>query len=209
MRALSKHTRSLSRSLQTPNAPTQTRAFHSPFALLSQTQTSPLEQPPQPTSNHTSIYEKQNDHLSDPFLSGSGQRTYVVSQPDPSNTPYEVPSGAYPTSAPYQNYVPTEPIKREPDSTSSTSSAFAHPFTTRAVPQNEKGVGDSAAVRYREAPGEQDKKGGSYGGIGLMDSKTTKAGEGQLGERNPAPDRPEVAKKFSDAGVDNAWKERK
>ncbi|KAK7690778.1 hypothetical protein QCA50_005878 [Cerrena zonata] len=138
IRALSKHTRSLSRTLQAPTLSTQIRAFHSPFTVLSQShsQSSSLESPPNP-ANHTSIYEKQLEHSSDPFLSGSGQRTYVVSQPDPANTPYEVPSGAYPTSAPYQNYAPAEPIRRDPKRASSTSSAFAHPFTTRAVPQKE------------------------------------------------------------------------
>ena len=138
IRALSKHTRSLSRTIPkvtVSSTSTQIRAFHSPFTVLNQSQTSPIESAPHPMANPASLYEKQNDTLSDPFLSGSGQRTYVVSQPDPANTPYEVPSGAYPTSAPYQNYAPTEPIRRGP--TSSTSSAFAHPFTTRNVPRTD------------------------------------------------------------------------
>ncbi|CAL1716479.1 unnamed protein product [Somion occarium] len=204
IRALSKHSRSLSRSLQIQQS--SQRSFHSPFIALS-SNTSPITNPPPPTSNFSSIYEKQLEHLSEPVLSGSGQRTYVVSEPDPAHTPYEVPSGAYPTSAPYQNYTLTEAPSDLPRS--STSASYAHPFTTRAVPQNDSGVNDSAAVRYSEAPGELHQKGGSYGGLGLMDAKTTRKGKGELADRNLAPDNPKVAEKFSAAGVDNAWKQRK
>ncbi|KAG9315291.1 hypothetical protein JVU11DRAFT_4430 [Chiua virens] len=78
------------------------RAFHSPFVVLNASTrlTSPASTP-------TSMYEKQDDTSTEPHLSSSGTRTYVVSEPDPSNTPYEVPSGAYPTSSPYVNYGPT------------------------------------------------------------------------------------------------------
>jgi len=55
------------------------------------------------------VYEKQDDSSSEPHLSSSGTRTYVVSEPDPSNTPYQVPSGAYPTSAPFDFGSTTEP----------------------------------------------------------------------------------------------------
>lgn len=72
------------------------RAFHSPFVVLSAS--NPLTTLP-PTA--TSMYEKQDDTSSEPHLSSSGTRTYVVSEPDPSNTPFQVPSGAYPTSTPY------------------------------------------------------------------------------------------------------------
>lgn len=112
LRALSKHTRSLSCTSMTSPRPA-VRAFHSPFKVLSQSQSqSPLTAPPAPTAN---VYEKQLDHSPDPQVSSAGMRTYVVSEPDPSNTPYEVPSGAYPTSAPYQNYTAAEaPTPEEP-----------------------------------------------------------------------------------------------
>lgn len=74
-----------------------TRAFHSPFVVLNATNRLTT---PTPTTA-TSIYEKQDDASPEPHVSSSGTRTYVVSEPDPSNNPYEVPSGAYPTSAPY------------------------------------------------------------------------------------------------------------
>lgn len=187
IRILSKHTRSLSRTLPViTNGPMTSRAFHSPFAVLSSSpstpsSTSPLTSPPTPDSNVANLfYEKQLDFSSEPKVSSSGQRMYVVSEPDPSNTPYQVPSGAYPTSVPYQNYTPTEqPIQRP---RSSTSSSFAHPYLSRAVPQNESGV---------------------------MDASTTRKGEGELANRNPQPDEPKVAEKFSALGVDNAWKARK
>ena len=86
-------------------------------------------------------------------------------------------------------------------------------LAARAAPQNPTGSNDaagiqeSAAVRFRDAPGEQSK--GSGGGLGLMDAASTKPGEGELASRNPQPDDPKVAEKFSALGVDNAWKARK
>ncbi|THH02796.1 hypothetical protein EW026_g110 [Hermanssonia centrifuga] len=200
LRSVAKHTRSVSRTI----AAAPTRSFHSPFAVLS---SSPLTSPPAPSSEVSPLYEKQLDHSPHPQLSPSGQRTYVVSEPDPRSTPYEVPYGAYPTSAPYQNFPATEAPTIEPRA--STSPNLAHPSTTRAVPQNPEGVQESSAVRFREAPGKLYEKGGSYGGLGLMDEASTKPGEGELSSRNPQPDQPDVAKKFSDLGVDNAWKARK
>jgi len=41
----------------------------------------------------------------DPHTSHSGTRTYVVSEPDVSHKPYQVPSGAYPISAPYIEFA--------------------------------------------------------------------------------------------------------
>jgi len=80
---------------------------------------------------------------------------------------------------------------------------------TESVPRNESGVMESAAVRFREAPGELHQRGGSDGGLGLMDAKGTTQGKGELASRNPAPDRPEVAEKFSTLGNAKAWKARK
>lgn len=202
-RVAAKHTRSLSRTLAP--APSSSRAFHSPFTVLAP---SPLTtQPPSPA--HIT-YEKQLEHTAAPTLSPSGTRTYVVSEPDPRATPYEVPYGAYPTSAPYQSFKPTSAPITTPRS--STSSSLAHPWTTRAASHNHtgandaKGIQESASVRFAEAPGEM--KAGSSGGLGLMDKATTKPGVGKLASRNPQPDDPAVAKKFSDMGNANAWKAR-
>lgn len=205
LRAVSKHSRSLSRSL---TAARQTRAFHSPFAVLYTAQPTTHAAPPAYVSP---LYEKQVETTAAPTLSPSGQRTYVVSEPDPHATPYEVPYGAYPTSAPYRNYPATDAPLTSPRS--STSPDLAHPVTTRAAPQNPTGSNDaagiqeSAAVRFRDAPGQLSP--GSDGGLGLMDAASTKPGEGELASRNPQPDDPKVAEKFSALGVDNAWKERK
>lgn len=206
LRTVSKHSRTLSRSLA---APKQTRSFHSPFAVLYSSQ--PLAHNTQPPAEESLLYEKQLETTAAPTLSPSGRRTYVVSEPDPRATPYEVPYGAYPTSTPYHNYPPTDAPLTSPRS--STSPDLAHPVTTRAAPQNPTGsndaagIQDSAAVRFRDAPGSLNK--GSEGGLGLMDAATTKPGEGELASRNPQPDDPKVAEKFSALGVDNAWKARK
>ena len=210
LRTLSKHTRSLSASSRValPSArQSQARSFHSPFAMLSKRE-SPLTVPPASTSSAGGLYEKNIQYDSEPFTSGAGHRTYVVSTPDPANTPYEVPSGAYPTSAPYQNYTRTEAPAPSGAQFASTSTGFAHPLTNK-VPRNESGVGESASVRYREAQGELHARGGSYGGKGLADPAGTQKGpEGELPDVNPPP-LFEHAERFSKAGVDNAWKERK
>ncbi|KAI0368671.1 hypothetical protein BV20DRAFT_969063 [Pilatotrama ljubarskyi] len=204
LRALSKHARALSNASR--SVPSTSRAFHSPFAVLSTSQ-SPLTTPPAASSSVSSVYEKQADHSPDPFSGSAGHRTYVVSEPDPAHTPYEVPSGAYPTSAPYQNYTRTESPVPEGAQYASTAPGLAHPITQK-VPRNEAGVGESAALRHREAPGEMHARGGSYGGQGLPDASSTQKGQGELPDSNPPP-LFEHAEKFSKAGVDHAWKERK
>jgi len=182
------------------------RSFHSPFVVLNQN-ASPLTSSPTTSSNTSTVYEKQDDHSPDPQISSSGTRTYVVSEPDPSNTPYQVPSGAYPTSAPYVNFNSTE-APNPHGQHSSASTTLPHPHTTGAVPHNEGGIGESAAVRHAQAPGAMGDRGGSYGGLGLMDKAGTQQGTSQLSDRNPSPDS-DVAPKWSKLGVDHAWKERK
>ncbi|KIK62482.1 hypothetical protein GYMLUDRAFT_41935 [Collybiopsis luxurians FD-317 M1] len=92
---------------------------------------------------------------------------------------------------------------------SSTSSSPAHPVLTRAVPHNESGVGESAAVRHSVAPGAMGQRGGSYGGTGLVDEQGTRPGQGSLGDRNPPPIDGQVVEKFSKLGVKDAWQARK
>ncbi|KAL0954592.1 hypothetical protein HGRIS_003552 [Hohenbuehelia grisea] len=187
-----------SRALARPTTHTPARSFHSPFAVLGNS--SQLTAPPPPSSN---VYDKQTEEFTDSF---SDARTYVVCQPTSSY--YAVPSGAYPTSAPYVNFTATEAPNKEGAALSSTSSnPFAHPITRRA-PQNASGVGESAAVRNAEAPGELGARGGSHGGLGLMDKAGTKPGDGTLASRNPPPDG-KVAERNSKLGLENAWKERK
>ncbi|KIJ62770.1 hypothetical protein HYDPIDRAFT_75397, partial [Hydnomerulius pinastri MD-312] len=209
VRSLSLVSRVLPRAQQI-RARAPLRRFHSPFIALNSS-SSPLTSPPSASSAvspiTSAVYEKQHDLSPEPRVSSSGTRTYVVSEPDPSHTPYEVPSGAYPTSASYVNFVET--TAPNPYGThSSASSSAPHPYTTRAVPQNESGVGESAAVRNAEAPGEMGRRGGSHGGLGLMSESSTQAGDGKLADRNPPPDS-RVAPRWSKLGVDQAWKERK
>ncbi|KAF8149837.1 hypothetical protein B0H34DRAFT_678796 [Crassisporium funariophilum] len=184
---------------------TTVRAFHSPYAVLG---SSPLTTAP-PANTISSQYEKQYDHPPEPTTSHSGYRTYVVSEPDASSKHYQVPAGAYPTSAPYINFTATA----APDMTGAQRSStggdpLAHTFTTRAAPQHSGGVGESSAIRHATAPGEMGSRGGGHGGMGVMDKEGTKPGQGHLAERNPPPDG-SAAEKFSKAGVEGAWKLRK
>ena len=147
------------------------RAFHSPFAVLG---TSPLTTPhaPSPQQDSSTIseqYEKQYDHAHHEPTTTHGYRTYVVSEPDSSYKHYQVPAGAYPTSAPYINFGATAaPDTAGAEYSSTGGELLAHGFTTRAARHHSGGVGDSAAVRFKEAPGEMGARGGSYGGIGMM-----------------------------------------
>lgn len=179
LRSIAKQSRSVSRSIAVAPTIAATRAFHSPFALLSNE--APLTSSPTPTSDITSVYEKQETYNN--VYSPAGQSVYVVSEPDPRFSPYDVPYGAFPTSVPYVSYTATEAPR--PGRRASTSSSFAHPWTTRYVARNAEGVS------FWEA------QGGSNGGFG------------ELPSRNPQPDAPGVAEKFSKLGVDNAWKARK
>ena len=133
LRTLSKHTRTLSGAARTPVAG-PSRAFHSPFAVLSSAN-SPLTASPTPSAT-AGIYEKNIEYPAEPFTSGFGTRTYVVSTPDPANAPYEVPIGAYPVSSPFQ----TQPRAEPPTSPRFTpsGSGFAHPLAS--LPRNDSGA---------------------------------------------------------------------
>ncbi|KAF9474311.1 hypothetical protein BDN70DRAFT_884917 [Pholiota conissans] len=209
--SFSKHAASAVRASKKPIG---ARGFRSPFAVLG---SSPLSNPNAAaknsmTSSQDSIlsqYEKHYEHPHEPILSGSGYRTYVVSEPDHTSRHYQVPAGAYPTSAPYTNFAATPAPNTEGVQYSSTSAELlAHGFTTRAAPQHRGGVGESSAIRHASAPGEMGARGGSYGGKNMMDKSGTTEGTGNLGERNPQPDG-NVAESFSKAGLDGAWKLRK
>lgn len=145
---MSKYLRSLGRTLAQRSQPTVSlpvRFFHSPFTALNST-SSPLTKPPSDASTASTHYEKQDDHSPEPKMSHSGTQTYVVSEPDPAHAPYEVPSGAFSTSAPYANFKRTEP-----------------PDTKDA--RNEYGAGEGAAAGgNRQTPGGMGQKGESHGG---------------------------------------------
>ncbi|TFK45795.1 hypothetical protein OE88DRAFT_1639284 [Heliocybe sulcata] len=185
----------LAKSARVASRPLAVRAFHSPFVALSQ---SPLTAPPSPQANVAGIYEKNIEYNSEPTVNANGSYHYVVSQPDPNHTPYAVPSGAYPTSAPYVNYTATERPEVLDAPSSSTSPTPAHPTLSRAVPRNDAGVGQSAGVRHEGNPGK---------GTELMDNSSTK-GSDNLQERNPPPIQ-DVGEKFGNMGNKDAWKARK
>ena len=110
-----------------------TVGFHEP-CIRSFTEPTP---PPPPASEHSALYEKQVDSTAHPTVSASGTRHYVVSEPDPRATPYEVPYGAYPTSAPYQPYARTEAPTPPNARFASTSTGFAHPLADRVPRRGE------------------------------------------------------------------------
>lgn len=114
--------------------------------------------------------------MPEPRVSHNGSKTYVVSSPDPKDTHYEVPSGAFATSASYAPATATSAPNGQSFPHSSSSTSTAHPNTTNRVPKNDAGVGESAAVRWAEAPGEMGERGGSRAGLGMMDRKSTSPG---------------------------------
>jgi hypothetical protein len=82
--------------------PLSARSFHSPFVVLNAV-------PRKHNSSSMSLqvaYEKQMEHSSEPQTSFGGKRTYVVSEPDLANNPYDVPSGMHPIDTPYAHLNP-------------------------------------------------------------------------------------------------------
>jgi hypothetical protein len=113
------------------NVTSGARSFHSPFALLGE---SPLTTPSSSYNAQASHYEKQYDYGHEPFVSSTGHRTYVVSQPDANYSHYHVPAGAYPTSSPYVGFTPAEaPAYNKANVSSTAADILAHPFTSRAA----------------------------------------------------------------------------
>ena len=78
------------------------RLFHTPFVALNQSHVQQAQQQKAEAQTTPFTYEKHYDVSYEPLATSSGHRTYVVSQPDMSARYYEVPSGAYPTSSPYE-----------------------------------------------------------------------------------------------------------
>jgi len=153
------------------------------------------------SSFHTLDHYAKDDHVYDPVPAGTTH--YVVSEPEHKNTPYDVPSGAFPTSSPYDHF--TSAAKPEHGQPSSTSSSAAHPNTTQRVPTTNDTYpyGSSSAVRHNEAPGQMAK--GSDKGVHLAEGvKVTPGAGGELAGRNVWP-----SEEQGKAGLDEAWKMRK
>ncbi|KZP00330.1 hypothetical protein CALVIDRAFT_533341 [Calocera viscosa TUFC12733] len=159
------------------------------------------QDPSLPSFHHYDHYAK-DDHVYDPVPDGTTH--YVVSEPEHRNTPYEVPSGAFPTSSPYDMYAST----KKPQTTeqpSSTSSTTAHPNTTQRVPtvNDTYPYGSSSSIRHTEAPGQMAK--GSDKGVHLSEGvKVTPGAKGELASRNAWP-----SEEQGKAGLNEAWKARK
>lgn len=148
--AAAKHARTLSQPFR--------RTFYSPFAAL---QHSPLTNSPSGSNNSVeAAHEHEREH--------AARTLYVVSEPNAADFKYGVPAGAYPNAAPYHHPVTTTTAAAAAPNThqnvSSTScnsrTSCAHLYCAPA------GVGASAAVRFRSAPGEMVHGGES--GLGLM-----------------------------------------
>ncbi|KAG8933096.1 hypothetical protein FRC02_012464 [Tulasnella sp. 418] len=128
---------------------------------------------------------------------GTGHK-YVVSEALPSEKHYDVPSGAYLTTDPYEPQPPAEKPKKVEHS--STSTDPAHPLLSKKASRVEDGVGSSSAVRHGDAPGRM--KQGAGDGVGLQDP--SKTSENKLADRNPGP-----TAEMGRQGIDEAWKHRK
>jgi len=107
-------------------------------------------------------YEKELETSSEPVTTYSGTRSYVVNEPDPADSKYEIPTGAYHSTASYKKL---EGVKYEGyggergvREGSSSSSELAHPVTTK---------------RARD------------GGSGSMDKEGTKEGVDWVLEKEP------------------------
>lgn len=106
----------------------------------------PLFKPPSDPSKLSArdltegTYEKQHETSSEPITTFSGTRSYIVNEPDPADSKYEIPSGAYHSTAPYERL---KEVKYEGDEgeRSSSSSELAHPVTTKRALSGDGGLG--------------------------------------------------------------------
>ncbi|KAF5327209.1 hypothetical protein D9619_004560 [Psilocybe cf. subviscida] len=140
--------------LRTASKPLATRAFHSPFTALG---ASPLTSSPSKDESISRHYEKQYETSNEPKAASNGYRTYVVSEPDVTSRHYQVPAGAYPTTAPYANFhtsAAPDTHGAQPSSTSATP--LAHGFTTRAATQHSGTKANEASLADRNPPPDGD-----------------------------------------------------
>ena len=156
--------RSLIKSSQTAKpafvqliAPVLTRPITSSFITLSPPASSgkakvvegeaPLSKPPSDPNKLSArdltegTYEKELETSSEPITTFSGTRSYVVNEPDPEDAKYQIPTGAYHSTAPYEKPQGVRYGELREKEGSSTSSELAHPVTTGRVPRREAGAG--------------------------------------------------------------------
>ena len=105
--------------------PRFTRSFYSPFvALRDKTPTSA----PSTAYTSTSTVDHGDLWAAD---SQNDRKVYVVCEPHPSDRPYHVPAGAYPTSTPYTSLALADaPASTPVSSTSSSVTPRADPACT-------------------------------------------------------------------------------
>ena len=190
-RSLIKSSRTITPAFIQPVGPLRARfitsspnsLFPSPAAKIKAAQgDAPLSKPPSNPNKLSArdltegTYEKELETSSEPITTYSGTRSYVVNEPDPADSKYEIPTGAYHSTAPYEKSKEVEHEGHGAREGSSSSSELAHPATTKRVPRHEGGAGESAAVRFGSSPGEMGQRGGGDGGLGLMDKEGTKEG---------------------------------
>jgi hypothetical protein len=189
------------------------RALHTsqPLRIVRDTiDKSTLESPPSSSSTVSDVNDSPED------FQKTDRPKYVEVVAHPSDPPFAVPPGPYPSSTSYDSFPAASRPEVLDKPISSTSPNPAHPVLTKKVPTNDEGVlfpehgiGASAAVRHATAAGDMHAAGGSGGGANLGDKSSTKPGElGELPDVNDVPQF-ENAKKWSDLGVKDGWKERK
>ena len=162
----------LARSVSTPTDPrsrtptAKVKVVEGEFSLF-KSPSDPKKPPAQDLKEGT--YEKEPDTSPEPITTYSGTRSYVVNEPDPADSKYEVPTGAYHSAG---SYVGSKEVKHEGyggergvKERSSSSSELAHPVTTKRVPTHGAGVGG--------------------GGSGAMDKEGTKEGVDWVLESGP------------------------
>ena len=170
-RPLTKLSRAANPAFVLPTAPLRTRFItsspnHSSPAAAAKTKVvegeAPLFKSPSDPNKLSArdltegTYEKELETSSEPFTTHSGTRSYVVNEPDPADSKYEIPTGAYHSTVSYKKL---EEVKYEGhegekgvNERSSSSSELAHPVTTKRV------------------------QGGEGGGLGSMDKEGTREG---------------------------------
>ena len=74
----------------------------------------PLSKPPSDPNKLSArdltegTYEKHHETSSDPITTYSGTRSYIVDEPDPVDSKYEIPAGAYHSTASYEKLQPVK-----------------------------------------------------------------------------------------------------
>lgn len=146
-RPLTKSSRATKPAFALPIAPLRTRSITSSSIVAARAKIlegdAPLFKSPSDPNKLSArdltedIYTKEHETSPEPITTHSGTRSYVVNEPDPADSKYEVPTGAYHSTASYEELKGAkyeghggEKGVREG---SSASSELAHPVTTKRV----------------------------------------------------------------------------